>query len=303
VSSPLARVRYYLEDAADEWRHSPGVNALATVTLAAVLAMAGASLLAVHNAGARLEGWRRDVRVEVYLRDDAGNEERKAIAGRLAETPGVAAVRFVSKEEALRRFRESFGEMADVAGSIGANPFPASLEAFVDPGPGAAASARSVAGAVAGLSGIEEVRFDLDWLDRLDSILRMTRLAGAGVAFAVLCVVIFVMSSVMRLAVHARREEIEIMLLVGAPPRLVRGPFLVSGFVQGLAASMIAILVVEGARRAVLTWAGPRPGVVLDLLMGRPLPPGAAALVVSVGVVVGLLSAGFAVGARSRFEG
>jgi cell division transport system permease protein len=299
VSSPFARVRYYLEDAADEWRHSPGVNALATVTLAAVLAMAGASLLAVHNAGARLEGWRRDVRVEVYLRDDAGSDERREIAGRLAGTPGVTAVRFVPKEEALRRFRESFGDMADVAGAIGANPFPASVEAFVDPGPGASASARAVAAAVAGLPGIEEVRLDLDWLDRLDSILRMTRLAGAGVALAVLCVVVFVMSSVMRLAVHARREEIEIMLLVGAPPRLVRGPFLVSGFVQGLAASMIAILAVEGARRAVLAWAGPKPGIVLDLLVGRPLPLGALALVVAVGVLAGLLSAGFAVRVRS----
>jgi cell division transport system permease protein len=302
VSRAFPRLRYYVTDAIDEWRHSPGVNLLAAVTLAAVLFLAGGALLAVHNAGARLEGWRRDVRVEVYLRDDAGDRARKAIASRLAATADVSAVRFVTKEEAIRRFRESFGELGDVPGTVGANPFPASIEAFVAPGPGSAAAARRVAAAISGLAGIEEVRFDLDWLERLDAVLRMTRLAGAGTALVVLAIVIFVMSSVMRLAVYARREEIEIMLLVGAPGHLVRGPFLVSGFVQGLAASLAAVLLVEGARRAILASAGPRPGVVLDLLIGRPLPASATALVFGVGILVGLLSAGFAARGRSRFD-
>ncbi len=302
MSRLLARLRYYATDAADEWRHSPGVNVLAIVTLAAVLSLAVAALLVVHNAGAWLEGWRRDVRVQVYLRDDAGEEARKAIASRLSATPGVSAVRFVTKDEALLRFRESFGDLADVPGALGTNPFPASIEAFVAPGPAGAAAARRVAAATSGLAGIEEVRLDLDWLDRLDALLRMARLAGAVAAVAVLAAVIFVIASVMRLSVYARREEIEIMLLVGAPPSLVRGPFLVSGFVQGLAASAVALLLVEGARRATVAAAGPRPGVILDILAGRSLPPGAIALVAGVGVLVGLLSAGFAARGRSRFE-
>ena len=112
MSRAFARLRYYVSDAADEWRHSPGVNLLAIVTLAAVLSLAGAALLVVHNVGARLDGWRTDVKVRVYLRDDAGDEARKAIASRLSATPGVSAVRLVTKDEALVRFRESFGELS-----------------------------------------------------------------------------------------------------------------------------------------------------------------------------------------------
>ena len=298
----LSRLRYYVADAADEWRHSPGVNVLATATLAAVLFLAGAALLVVHNVGARLDGWRRDVRVQVFLEDDAGEEARKAIAARLSEAPGVSAVRFVGKDEALRRFRVSFGDLADVPAALGTNPLPASIEAFLAPGPGAASTARKVAASAAGLAGVEEIRFDLEWLDRLDALLRMGRLVGGGVAMSVLAAVIFVMASVMRLAVFSRREEIEIMLLVGAPPGLVRGPFLVSGFVQGLAASSVAILLVGAARRVAVSSAGPRPGVILDLVVGRPLPAAAALLLVGVGMLVGLLSAGFALRGRSRFE-
>ncbi len=302
MSPAAGRLRYYVADALDEWRHSPGVNILATVTLAVVLFLAGGAFLAVHNVGARLDGWRSAVRVQVYLRDDADESARKAISGRLAALPDVSSVRFVGKDEALRLFRESLGELADVASAVGTSPFPASIEAFVAPGPGAATAARRVAAAVSGLAGIEEVRFDLAWLDRLDGMLRMARLAGGGVALAVLAAVIFVMSSVMRLAVYARREEIEIMLLVGAPPALVRGPFLVSGFVQGLVASTSSLFLLELARRAVLASAGEAPGVVLDLLVGRALPAAAKALVVGSGILVGLLSAGFAVRGRSRFD-
>ncbi len=302
MSPGIARLRYYVWDAVEEWRHSPGVNFLAMATLAVVLFLAAGALLAVHNVGSHLEGWRTAVRVQVYLRDDADEGARKAISGRLSAMPEVSSVRYVGKEEALRLFRESFGDMADVSSALGASPFPASIEAFVAPGPGAAAAARRVAAAVSGLAGIEDVRFDLAWLDRLDAMLRMARVAGAGVAVAVLAAVIFVMSSVMRLAVYARREEIEIMLLVGAPPRLVRGPFLVSGFVQGLVASALSLFLLEVTRRAILTSAGERPGVVLELLAGRPMPASGTTIVVGVGVLVGLLSAGFAVRGRSRFE-
>ncbi len=298
MSPAISRLRYYVSDAVDEWRHSPGVNVLATATLAVVLFLAAGALLAVHNVGTRLEGWRNAVRVQVFLRDDADEAARKAISSRLAGLPDVSSVRFVGKEEALRLFRESFGEMADVSATVGTSPFPASIEAFVAPGPGASAAARRVAAAVSGLAGIEEVRFDVAWLDRLDAMLRMTRLAGAAVALAVLAAVIFVMSSVMRLAVYARREEIEIMLLVGAPPRLVRGPFLVSGFVQGLVASTTSLFALELARRGVLASAGEKPGVVLELLLGHPMPAAATGLVVALGILVGLLSAGFAVRGR-----
>src|SRR6185503_13923607 len=96
-----------------------------------------------------------------------------------------------------------------------------------------------------------------------------------GLAIVIFGAVAFAMGSVMRLAVHARREEIDIMLLVGASPALVRGPFLAAGFFQGLAGSVLAVALVEWVRRLGLGLF-PERSALVDLMIGRALSPGHA---------------------------
>ena len=107
--------------------------------------------------------------------------------------------------------------------------------------------------------------------------------------------VLFVMASVLRLAVYARRTEIDIMLLVGATPAFVRGPFLAAGLGQGVVAAGVAVLLVEVVRRAALVYAGRGSLVLLDLVAARPLPPGSTGLLFAVGLAVSLAGAWFAV--------
>ena len=85
-----SRLRYYAIDAIDEWKHSPGVNLLATATLAAVLFVGSLFLLLFDNAGARLEAFRNDLRVEVYLESDTAPEQRDRLLAALANAEGVS---------------------------------------------------------------------------------------------------------------------------------------------------------------------------------------------------------------------
>jgi cell division transport system permease protein len=100
---------------------------------------------------------------------------------------------------------------------------------------------------------------------------------------------------VLRLAVYARRNEIEIMLLVGATPAFVRGPFLAAGLGQGLIASGLALLLVEGVRRAALAYSSSGPIALLDLLAASPLGLNLSLLLLTVGLVVSFAGAWFAV--------
>lgn len=295
MSPVLGHLRYFVADAVDEWRHSPGPNLLATATLAAVLFVAGLNLLLLANLKAHVGRWKNDLRVSVYLVDGAAGADVEALAARVAAVRGVAKVERVGKDEALRRFKASFADLADVTSELPSNPLPASLEVLLESGPEARGAASEVGKAVAGAAVVEEVRYDQAFLDRIEAVLDVARWGGAGLGVVVLVAVAFVVSGVLRLTVYARRDEIDIMHLVGAPPMLVRGPFLVAGVGQGLAGGLLAIFLVEAVRRAAHAYLGSHPGELIELAAGRGLPAGSASFVVLVGASLGFVSAWFAV--------
>jgi cell division transport system permease protein len=290
-----AHLRYFVSDAVDEWRHSPGPNLLAAATLAAVLFVAGVNLLLLTNLTSRVSRWKSDLRVSIYLVDSAAVPDVEALAAKVAAVAGVERVVHVDKDEALKKFQQSFKDLADVPSELGTNPLPASLEVYLGGGPQARDTARLIGQAAAGSPAVEEVRYDQSFLDRIDSLLGIARWGGAALGIVILLAVGFVVAGVLRLTVHARRDEIEIMHLVGAPPMLVRGPFLVAGLVQGLAGGGLAIFLVEAARRLARTYAGHGAQGLLELVAGNPLALAPACLIVTVGVSLGLASAWLAV--------
>ena len=294
--SPLAgHLRYFVSDAVDEWRHSPGPNLLATATLAAVLFVAGLNLLLLANLKSHVGRWKSELRVSVYLVDGAKDADVTALEAKLAALPGVARVERVDKAEALRRFKSAFADLADVTSELPDNPLPASLEVQLASGRGAKDAARTIGEAVAGAPAVEEVRYDQAFLERIDAILNVAGWGGAGLGLVVLTAVAFVVSGVLRLTVYARRDEIDIMHLVGAPPMLVRGPFLVAGVAQGLVGGLLALFLVEAVRRASLAYLGAHPGELIRLAAGRPLPAGPSGFLVFIGATLGVASAWFAV--------
>ncbi len=288
LGSRLHRMRYFCADAWDEWRHSLAVNLLALVTLVSALFVAGLVMLIVSNIEARVQALRDDVRVEVYLRDDQGDDDRRMLLQRLQATENVDRVDYVDKVEALRRYREWAAPLAELVNELDSNPLPASLEVFLTPGTEAAETATAIAVSLDGESGVEEVRYNREWLARLESLAWLSRVGGGGFVGIVFVAVVFVMSGVLRLAVYARREEIEIMQLVGATPGFIRGPFLVAGAVQGLIASLLAILSVEVLRSSVISYGTRGSVAMLDLVAAQPLSPPLAGSLLLLGLLVSL---------------
>jgi cell division transport system permease protein len=291
----IHRLRYFVTDAWDEWRHSPGVNLLAVVTLASTLFLAGLVLLVLANLEHQLQRQRDNIQVQVFLADDVNPVSRSAVEREIGKMAGVVRVDYIDKAEAVRRYSDWAGQLVDLLDELETNPLPASLEVTLQPGPEAEAHGEAIVDALGGRPVIEEVRFDRDWLRKLESLLGLARIGGSGLAMIVFAAVVIVMASVLRLAVYARRDEIGIMLLVGATPSFVRGPFLVAGLGQGLLASVLAVLLVEGTRRGALAYAGAESIALVDLILERGLPLEWAGLMLLVGLAVSLVSAFFAV--------
>ena len=292
----LHKLRYFCSDAWDEWRHSKAINLMALGTLVAALFVAGLVMLILSNIDRRVQSLGQEIRVEVYLLDDFEIETLPVLQSELESLPSVRSVNYVDKDEALRRYRLWADEMAQLAGELETNPLPASLELFLVPGLGAADAAARIADRLSDQPGIEEVRYNEDWLNRLEATVDLARVGGSVVTVLVLLAVVFVMSSVLRLAVYARRDEIEIMQLVGASTGFIRGPFLVAGVAQGLIASVLALAIVEALRQLALS--SPLTGnspVLSDLLAAQPLSVSLGALLMLLGVAVSLAGSYFAV--------
>jgi cell division transport system permease protein len=228
--------------------------------------------------------------------DDLADADRRILVAELRSAPGVQRVEYVSRREALRRYRAWAGETAELIDELDSNPLPASLEVVLQPGAQAADTAAGIASGVEGRPGVEDVRFNQAWLHRVESALGLARVGGTALAILIFGAVVFVVASVLRLAVYRRRDEIEIMRLVGATPGFIRGPFLVAGAAQGLIASLVALLLVESIRSAALAYTGSGSLALLELVAAQPLARNFAAILLVVGLFVSLAGSYFSVG-------
>ncbi len=249
-------VSYAFEEAlASLWRS--GRSALVSIgTIAIAFITLGGFLLLSVNVQGMLDRWLEAAEISVYLQDTATDAERQALEQMLRARPEVAAVEYMSKERALQRFRADFPELADVTSSLSMNPFPPVLEVRLRTEADADAAAETLARDVSGRAGVADVQFDRRWLARLLGVVGSARVAGALVAGILMLGAAFTVGAVVRLSLYARRDELEIMALVGAPFTFIRGPFVVEGLLLGGLGAAVALVAISILYSLLGQWVG-----------------------------------------------
>lgn len=243
----MARPWYFVARAVDALRRGPFVTLVATGTIFVAIFATGLFAAVLSGAQRLLEAWGGEVQISVYLRPGADLAAARAAAERLA--PGYA-VETVTPGAALQRLEQALGEEASVLRGVGEGVLPASVEVRA-PGLGLD-GARALARKLESIPGTEEVDYGNAWLERLEVFLRRARLVGLLLFGLVSLATAVLVANTLRLAVYARRDEIEIMKLVGATDSFVSVPFLLEGALQGLAGALLAVLALLGAQAALL---------------------------------------------------
>jgi cell division transport system permease protein len=245
------------------WR-SRASSAFAVLAIGLALIVLGSFLLITWNAEQVLARWTSAAEFSVYLDDDATSEQRGAVEALIDQSGASVGREYVSKAQAFERFKQEFAELAALTGGFDDNPFPASLEVRVRPEADGDGRAAALVRRLAALPGVADVRYDRDWLARVAAGLQTVRAAGFGLAVLMAIAAGVTVATVVRLGLHARSAELEIMELVGAPMTYIRGPFVAEGFLQGGVGALLAIALLWLGFLAVGAWWGTDLAAVLD---------------------------------------
>lgn len=253
----MTGVGYAFEEAWASVRRAGRSAAVSIGTIAIAFVTLGGFLLVSVNVQRVMDRWLESAEMSVYLYDDLSEELRTGLELYLRQQVAVAAVEYVSKERALERFRADFPELLDVTTAVAQNPFPAVFEIRLRTEGTDASVIDDLTTGLSGRDGVADVRYDRRWLTRLMGIVTSARMAAAVIAGVLMLGAAFTVAAVVRLSLHARRDEIDIMQLVGAPFSYIRGPFIVEGLLLGGAGAVVALLLVGVLYSAVARWLGP----------------------------------------------
>jgi len=295
-----ARMATLLRSALRGIAASPLTSAVAVVTIAVTLVLVGAFALLVANMESVLRQFGDALRVTAFLQDGLAPDAQRAVATEAGQLAGVEGVRLVSPEEALERFRRGVGRGAALLEGLSENPLPASLEITLAQGSRSAEGLARVAEAVARLHGVADVGSGRDWIEGYLRGVALVRGLGIGLAVILALAALLIVASTIRLAVLSRRDELEILSLVGASRAFVAAPFLIEGVLQGVVGGAVALGVLYAIFRLVL------PGLEfgLELVLGGVAPRffdlREGVLLVAAGGCLGSFGAGVAIASEPR---
>ena len=245
----LRAIGYFLEEALVSLWRSRFINALSIGSIAVSLFVLGAFLTVASNLNEVVARWSKKVQVTFYLEDGLEPVIRQSLVDRLREHPSVESVTSVSREEALQNFRTLFQDLRTLPDDLGSNPFPASVEATLRPGQHSPEQVQALVREFEKAPGVEEVQYDLLWIQRLATAIRLVRGLGALLGGILVLAGVFTISNVIRLTVYARQDELDIMRLVGATRSYVKGPFVLEGMIQGGLGGLVSVLLLWVAFR------------------------------------------------------
>jgi cell division transport system permease protein len=286
---PSNTLFYFFREAFRRLWVSKRTSFVAVAMIAISMLIVGFFLLLSENLGRAIVQAQGKSRVDVYLRTDATPAQIAAVDAFLGSHRDLSRRRFVSRDEALRRFASYFTNLTDIVGQLDGNPFPASFECDVAPQlVQSPAFAREVK-ELRSIGAVDDVQFDWEWVRRLKRVVNVVNLVGIVAGGILALAAAFTIANVIRLTMMLYREEIEIMRLVGATERIIRGPYLIEGLLQGTLGAILALLLLFGGFEAARRFVAPANSLVWSFLFNGFLPWQKMAALVAGGMIAGYL--------------
>ena len=228
---------YFHKEAWASMRRNSWMTVASVGTVAVTMIVLGIFLVIAGNLSHMAGNLESQVEVSLYLQDEITSAEVDALAQRLTELEEVSSVKYVSKEEALQRLREWYGENADfLAGLEMDNPLRNGFELRTH----RPEQVLDIVPTLQTFDGVAEVQYGQGVVEQLFALTGVMRVVAIGLMVGLAIAATFIIANTIRITVFARRREIGIMKYVGATDWFIRWPFIIEGMTMGLIGSLLA---------------------------------------------------------------
>jgi cell division transport system permease protein len=249
------RIGFFTREASRALRRNaaPSFAALATILL--TMLVVGVFIPIVQATTGAANDVRKRVLVDVYLTNDASQQDVARVRAQLLDTPNVKRVEFVSKQQAYQQQRKKDPEAFALLGS---NPLPDTFRVTPEDPDDVLKIASALAPEAAGGGrtpidrAIDEVRTRRDDTTKILQVTRFVKLMAGALATLLIAASIFLIANTIRLSLYARRREVQVMKLVGATDWFIRWPFVIEGIIVGALGTLLAILLLAVGKIAII---------------------------------------------------
>ena len=235
----------FIKRAIDDILQNRFLNFVTIITIALAILIASAFILFFVNTSEIIDSWKRGLRIMAYLKPGIHNADLNNLKRTIQSLDGVHSLRFISKQEAINRLKDQMQHQSSLFDNLTENPLPDSFEIRMTAASGSWQKIESLANQIESLNPIEEVQYGRRWIGRFIRIISLFRMAGYAMGVLFFTASIFIVANTIRLVIYSRREEVEIMRLVGATDSFIKMPFYIEGLIQGALGAAIGLVMLS----------------------------------------------------------
>lgn len=280
-------MKRFFQRAIKDIRENRFLTVISVITIALSILIASSFALFFVNAGDVLSLWQKGIRMMIYLKPDTSEAARLDTKYRLQSIAGVEEAVYISKVEAMQRLRNQMQGHSALLENLKENPLPDAFQITLRPEARNSDDLRKLAEQIKALPGVAEVEYGQQWIQRFTNMINLFSLAGYAIGGLFFMATVFIVANTIRLVLYSRRDEIEIMRLVGATNRFIKIPFYLQGMIQGGAGTFIGLGLLYLGYFALSSRFD--PSVSGGLLTLRFFSAGTCAAIVAGGTIIGWL--------------
>lgn len=237
----ISSISYYIKEAFVSFKRNWVMSMAAISTVAISLFFIGFFVIIALIFNTKFGGLEEEANVSVYLKDTITTEQTTALQKKLYSMKEISAAKYVSKDDALKRFKSRMKDSPGLLDALSGNPLPASFEVKFKEEYRTPATVDLLRDRLKKSAEVDEI-IGQEVVKRLFAIASVARWIFITVIVLLCFAAITLIVNAIRLAIYARRKEIEIMRLVGASNWFIRWPFIIEGILSGVIGATIATL-------------------------------------------------------------